>query len=326
MGELVLYLLAILTPWGLIFGQASKPTIPKLTSSGFPSSIESMVGVVFVGLIVVATGLFLWQGILWVLKTLNIYKDPVLTAIQEGLDNLRKENKARDYIDNLTGVVSDLKISVDRLFNTAMSITDTPDKVLKKIEALEKKLPDDVSPLLRHDDYGIQSIKRAVIELKDSCGKITQIQGGHAHAAQQAIVALQQSMNTVTEYINEMRGHIQNEVFKERQSKAFRTIDQINDCLQQISKAVQAEPYLPMGKTVPNTYCQAQTLSTKIGEDISHAVQRIKSHRENFDQETMKTLQYAVLLLDQLVKKVDDLNTRVHDLTYEQEANNESKK
>jgi regulator of sigma D len=323
MGAFLISMVVPLISWSLVFGQTSKPTYPKLSASGFFSSIESMVGVVFIGIIVVATGLFMWQGVIWLLKTLNLYKDPVLTAIQDGIEKLQKENKSKSHLENLTGVVAGLKASVDDLLHAMSTLTTKPGEILGRLEKLEKNLPDDVSPLLKHDDYGIQSIKRAVLDLKDSCGKITQIQGGHAQTAQQAILALQQSMNTVTDYISEVRGHIQNEVFKERQSKAFRTIDQINEILHQISKAVQAEPYLPMGKTVPDTYCQAQPLATKVGEDINHAVQRIKSHRENFDQETMKTLQYAVVLLDQLVKKVDDLNERVHELTYEQEASHE---
>lgn len=268
-------------------------------------SIGATVSTIFVGLLVVVVGYAIYTGIIKALRGMGWYEDPTLTAIHTGLGEICKAITTQaSTINNITGVVSDLANRL-RETQTLIQNQESSHKLLADEFIEIKKIDGRLSDLLNHEDYGnrkLWDILRGINETdKETCRHILQAVG------------------QVKDDTTSIKTHISNEVFKERQSKAFDTIYQTNDTIKRIAKAVQTDDLLPMGQTTPMTFCQHETVFRKVEKLIYKMEAGIKEHRADLDKEVTSTLGTLLVLIEQLVKRAERMEIRIRDLGWTSE-------
>jgi len=291
-----LLMMLFLAPATAVTQQKNPPTgqapIPSLFSSW-----GAAVGYVFIGLVVVAVGVFLYGAVLKLLQKANLYTDPVQEAINNGILAINTQNTSiLSSLTTLNGLYTTL--------NTEVTASNTQIKadlktLLGSVANLDQHVQG-VQVALAHDTHGLRKISHRQLDMKEAyTEKIKEVQGELARTLE-AVCAIKQ--------------HIQNEVFKERQTKAFEAIHALEATSREISRAVQAGHDLPMGKKVPDTYCRANESLTTLEKELQRAVSTLKDHRKEVDKEMMSSIQTTVVLLEQLVGRVDRLRDRLQEL------------
>lgn len=320
---LVVTVVMLLTPT-LSFAQKKAP-IPAILPSPFANMLP-LLGYVFVGLVVVGVGLFLHGAILKLLQRANLYKDPLQDVIEgvtdkvddaiaaiEGLDTVIEGIKV-DYRERIDGIyqqisgvgssISALNDAINRVANSCDLHSEQTQKEIQRLLGVTSVLDQHIQSMrvvLDHDTHGLRSISERQQEMKDLyTNKIKDVQD--------AVATMDAKITVIT-------GILQNEVFKERQTKAFEAIHELVKVADDISKAVQAGRDLPIGTPVPQTYCQSSATLSVIEKRLRGAVETLKTHRQQVDQDLMTASQTTVVLLEQLVSRVDRLQDRIQELT-----------
>ena len=294
----------------------SAKTTPANPPAPLPSPFANMLplmGYVFVGLIVVAVGLFLYGGILNLLKRADLYKDPLQDEIEKVGNNVitATDTTIKAQVAIVVEQFSSIGTSISSL-NTTLSLaiekltsqTETINKEIQRllgVTAVLDQHTQNMRAALDHDTHGMRQISQRQQDMKDLyLDKIKLVQDH--------ILSIGQDVTSISNILR-------NEVFKERQARAFESIHELVKVVNDISKAVQAGRDLPIGTPVPLTYCQSTTTLITIENRIRGAVETIKNHREQVDKDIMTASKTTVVLLEQLVSRVDRLRDRVQELT-----------
>jgi len=270
-----------------------------------------LMGYVFIGLLVVAVGLFLYGGIVKLLMKANLYKDPVEEAVSEvgtkieGLFEKMDERVGgvKDIATSLNTGITSINKDVQVLSRNFGSCLADHAQELQRLLGVSSVLDQHIQNMrvaLDHDTHGLRKISERQQEMKDLYNdKITRIQNDLAGLASD---------------IGRIKGILQNEVFKERQSKAFQEIHDLVNLMGDVSKAVQAGRDLPVGKSVPDTYCRADASKSFLERQLREAVESIKNHRKEIDRELVTATQTTTVLLEQILNRVDRLRDRMQEL------------
>lgn len=290
----IVFFAAALLPC-VAFSQTTKPV-------DMFSSFSSTVSTIVTGLLVVVVGYALYTGIIKALRGMGWYNDPILEIINEGLGKVTKALDAQaSTITNLTGVVSDHATRLDALSARIQAYATRNDEI--EAETTEIcKLTEQIALLLNHEDYGNRRLWDQIRGLIDSSKETSR--------------EVLQSIERVKDDTSSVKNHIKNEVFKERQTKAFDTIYLMNDAIRKIAKAVQTDDHLPMGQTIPATFCQHDSILRKLERMIGQCETGIKAHRADLDKEVAATLGTLLVLIEQLVKRSERVEHRLRDFVW----------